>query len=82
MRETSSLGVRYYSVKRKIAVRKFVNTEFEDGLVAVKIAKYNKEIVNIAPEYEDCRKIAVKSGKSLKNIMHEAWQKAEAVLDE
>lgn len=82
MKETSSLGVRYYSVKRKIAVRKFVNTEFADGLVAVKIAKYNNEIVNIAPEYEDCKKIAVKSGKPLKNIMHDAWQKAEAMLDE
>ncbi|NCD07957.1 MAG: nickel pincer cofactor biosynthesis protein LarC [Negativicutes bacterium] len=82
MRETSSLGVRYYPVKRKIAVRKFVNAEFDDGLVAVKIAKYNNEIINIAPEYEDCSKIAKKSGKSLKNIMHEAWQKAEAMLDE
>ena len=77
LKETSSLGVRYYPVQRKIASRRFINAEFDNGSVAVKVAAYNEEIVNFAPEYEDCRKIAEKTGKPLKNIMQAAIKKAE-----
>ncbi|NLH46185.1 MAG: nickel pincer cofactor biosynthesis protein LarC [Acholeplasmataceae bacterium] len=77
LKETSSLGLRYYSVQRKIASRKFINAEFDNASVAVKVAAYNEEIVNFAPEYEDCRKIAEKTGKPLKNIMQAAIKKAE-----
>lgn len=77
LNETSSLGLRYYQVKRKIAVRRFINTELTDGSVAVKIAIYNDKIVNVAPEYEDCRKIADITGRSLKSVMREAIKKAE-----
>ena len=81
-RETSSLGLRYYPVKRKIASRRFIETELADGSVAVKIATYNEELVNIAPEYEDCRKIADKTGKALKNVMQEAIKKAEEEIND
>lgn len=77
LKETSSLGVRYYPVQRKIASRRFINAELDNGSVAVKVAAYNEEIVNFAPEYEDCRKIADKTGKPLKKVMQEAIKKAE-----
>ena len=82
LKETSSLGLRYYPVKRKIALRRFIDTELADGTVAVKIATYNEEIVNIAPEYEDCKKIADKTGKALKKVMQEAIKKAEEDLND
>ena len=82
LKETSSLGLRYYPVKRKIASRKFIDTELADGTVAVKVANYNGEMVNIAPEYEDCRKIAEKTGKALKQVMQEAIKKAEEELND
>ena len=82
LKETSSLGLRYYPVKRKIALRRFIDTELADGTVAVKIATYNEEMVNIAPEYEECRKIADKTGKPLKKVMQEAIKKAEEDLND
>lgn len=82
LKETSSLGLRFYPVQRKIASRSFIDTEFADGSVAVKVATYNGEIVNIAPEYEDCRKLADKTSKALKVIMHEALKKAEEELND
>lgn len=82
LQETSSLGLRYYPVKRKIASRSFIHTELTDGSVAVKIAAYNGKIVNIAPEYEDCRKLADKTGKPLKHIMQESLKKTEAKLND
>lgn len=82
LKETSSLGLRYYPVKRKIALRRFIDTELADGSVSVKIATYNEELVNIAPEYEDCKKIADKTGKALKDIMQEAIKKAEEDLND
>ncbi|MHC1718761.1 MAG: nickel pincer cofactor biosynthesis protein LarC [Acidaminococcaceae bacterium] len=82
LRETSSLGLRYYPVKRKIASRGFIGTELADGNVVVKIATYKEEMVNIAPEYEDCKKIAEKTGKPLKNIIQAAIKKAEEDLND
>ena len=83
LKETSSLGLRYYQVKRKIASRRFIDTDLaDDGTVAVKIATYNEDIVNIAPEYEDCRKIADKTGRALKKVMQEAIKKAEEDINE
>ncbi len=82
LKETSSLGLRYYPVKRKIASRRFIDTELTYGNIAVKIATYNEEMVNIAPEYEDCRKIADKTGKPLKKVMQEAIKKAEEDLND
>ncbi len=82
LKETSSLGLRHYPVNRTIAFRRFIDTEFPDGSVAVKIATYKETLVNIAPEYEDCRKIADKTGKALKIVMQEAIKKAEEELND
>ena len=82
LKETSSLGLRHYPVNRTIAFRRFIDTEFANGSVAVKVATYNGEIVNFAPEYEDCRKIADKTGKALKIVMKEAIKKAEEEIND
>lgn len=82
MTETSTLGVRYYPVSRKIAERDVIISELSEGRVGVKIAKFNGERVNLAPEYEDCKKAAENSGKALKTIMREALKKAEETLND
>ncbi len=58
LRETSSIGLRYYETKRKIMERemKYVNTEF--GKVHFKISRLGNEIIKAVPEFEDCKKIA------------------------
>jgi len=42
------------------------------GTVKVKVAKLGDEIVNIAPEYEDCRRLALERGVPLKEVMSAA----------
>ncbi|HWR31287.1 MAG TPA: LarC family nickel insertion protein, partial [Negativicutes bacterium] len=70
--ETSSIGVRWQVVSRTVADRSIVSVTTEWGSVGVKIAMRNGEIINIAPEFGDCRTLAEKSGAPLKKIYQAA----------
>lgn len=79
--ETTSLGVRYYEVHRHINYRKFTTVTLPEGEVHIKYAQLGTKIVNLAPEFEDCKALALTSGRSLKAIMQAATAAAEAQLD-
>lgn len=70
--ETSTLGVRRQELERVCLRRetRMVKTSF--GKVAVKVARWGDEVMNFAPEYEACRKLAVKRGVPLKRVYDEA----------
>ncbi|MDR7865975.1 MAG: nickel pincer cofactor biosynthesis protein LarC [Sporomusaceae bacterium] len=70
--ETTTIGMRYYPVSRLEAERQMVAVETPWGQVRVKIGAVKGQIANAAPEFEDCRKIAVEHGLPLKIV----WQKA------
>ena len=72
--ETSSIGVRWQEVRRTVANRSIVPVMTEWGSVGVKIAERNGEIINIAPEFADCRALAEQSGTPLKKIYQAALQ--------
>ncbi len=57
--ETTSLGVRYYDVKRRVLARESVLMETVYGEIAVKRIIAPDGSVRMAPEYEVCRKIAL-----------------------
>lgn len=80
--ETTSLGVRYYAVHRHINYRKFTTVTLPEGEVKIKYAQMGEKIVNIAPEFEDCKALALKGGRSLKTIMQVATAAAEAQLEQ
>ncbi|MCP4446008.1 MAG: nickel pincer cofactor biosynthesis protein LarC [Myxococcales bacterium] len=67
-RETTSIGVRYRRMERTVLLRSITKVETKYGTVAVKVAREGKTIVNAAPEYEDCRALAVAKGVSLKLV--------------
>ena len=71
-RETTTLGVRQSTVKRHTLKREHfaVNTPF--GPVRVKVARLNSHVLNVAPEYEDCKKVAEEQGVPLKQVLAEA----------
>lgn len=73
--ETSTLGVRISQVERNCLPRETVKIESEFGAVDVKIAKFKDKIVNIKPEYEQIREIALKSNKSLREVEREVLEK-------
>ena len=55
--ETTTLGVRYHSVERRVLQRTIRQVETEYGPIGVKVGLVNNA-QRIAPEYEDCVRLA------------------------
>lgn len=66
--ETSTLGLRIQAAERRVQSRKWVDVETPHGRVRVKISGER----SYAPEYEDCRRLALSTGVALKEIIAEA----------
>jgi uncharacterized protein (TIGR00299 family) protein len=66
--ETTTIGLRRYPVQRTTLDREFVEVKTEYGTVRVKVSRMDGEIVNFAPEYEDCARIAREKNVSLKQV--------------
>lgn len=78
--ETTTIGVRCYEANRRVLVRESVSLETQFGTVKMKIARSNGHVLNAAPEFEDCQRIAEERGVPLKAVMAEAvatWEKAK-----
>ncbi len=73
--ETTTLGIRVQRIERNCLPREIVKVKTEFGAVDVKIARYNKKIVSAKPEYEQIRKIALKSKTSLLEIEKRVLEK-------
>jgi uncharacterized protein (DUF111 family) len=70
--ETSTLGVRLQEVNRQVLSRRFVPVRTRGGVVRMKVADVGAGWQKAAPEYEDCKTIAKRTGRPLKTIMDEA----------
>lgn len=79
LQETTSIGMRIYPVSRAMASREFMVIGLPWGDVKVKISSYQGKICNVAPEYEDCRKIAEATGVPLKVVQHVALKEAMSI---
>lgn len=71
-RETTTLGIRQSTVQRRTLQRESITVETSVGPIRMKIARLNGHILNVAPEYEDCRKAAADRGVPLKQVLAEA----------
>jgi uncharacterized protein (TIGR00299 family) protein len=69
LKETTTIGLRFYEVSRVVLQRetKLVDTEF--GKVRVKFSRFGDEILKATPEYEDCKRIAKKLNMPLIEVM-------------
>ncbi len=65
MRETSTFGVRGYAVTRYAAGRETREAETPYGAVRVKLKVLDGVVAGLAPEYEDCRRVAAERGIAL-----------------
>jgi uncharacterized protein (TIGR00299 family) protein len=72
--ETTTLGVRRRQEQRQILQRNWTTVATRWGNVRLKIASLNGAVTNYAPEYEDCRRIAMDRHVPLKSVMQEAVQ--------
>ncbi|WP_173917678.1 nickel insertion protein [Halobacillus sp. Marseille-Q1614] len=72
--ETTTLGVRYYPLSVKRLGRQFKEVETPWGFVTVKEGLLNDKVVQRAPEYSSCKKIADKYHIPLKKVYQEVWK--------
>jgi len=75
LRETSAFGVRRTIAERRKLRREFVPVKTKFGSVTVKLGKLNGKVVQAAPEFEACKKLAAQKKVPLKQI-YEAAMKA------
>ncbi len=71
-RETTSIGVRYYPVGRRVLEREFKTVRVHGENVGLKLAALGGRTVNVQPEYDDLVKASRKTGRPLKEIAHHA----------
>jgi hypothetical protein len=70
--ETTTLGVRIRHEQRRILQREHVTVQSSWGPIRVKLGRLQGDVVNCAPEFEDCRSIAESTGVPLKTVLQEA----------
>ena len=74
-RETTTIGAHWRIEAKMALMRELAEVKTEWGKVRIKVARLaSGEIVNAAPEYEDCRKIAEEHKVPLKKVMQAAAQ--------
>ena len=79
--ESTTLGVRVREVKRlRLGQQNFI-AETKYGKIRVKVGIFKGKIKNIAPEYEDCKKIAKLHKVPLKEVYEEAKWSAQRIAD-
>lgn len=71
LEETSTFGIRHYDVVRTELKRenKLIKTPF--GKVRIKIGTFAGSRLTVSPEYEDCKKLALKKGIPVKRVYEE-----------
>jgi uncharacterized protein (TIGR00299 family) protein len=69
LKETTTIGLRFYEAERKTLQRQIKTVDTEFGKVKVKFSRLGDEILKVAPEYEDCKKIAKRLNMPLMEVM-------------
>jgi pyridinium-3,5-bisthiocarboxylic acid mononucleotide nickel chelatase len=67
-RETTTLGIRSYEVDRRALARSIICVETPYGLIDVKVAQLNGQVVNEMPEFDQCRHAATRAGVPVKVV--------------
>ena len=67
-RETTTIGLRHSEVDRECLQREMVAVETPLGMVGFKVAWRDGRVINAAPEFEDCVKLAATHHLSIKEV--------------
>jgi hypothetical protein len=68
-RETTTIGVRTHTAQRRTLARQSITVATPLGDVRMKVARMNGTVLNAAPEFEDCQRIAAAKGIPLKEVL-------------
>jgi uncharacterized protein (TIGR00299 family) protein len=69
LRHSTTLGVRLTEADRVIAQRRMIDVKTEFGVARAKVKEIGGKAIDVAPEYEDCRRMARESGRDLGVVM-------------
>src|SRR5580704_2716624 len=76
--ETTTFGVRAYRAQRRVLPREWVSVGTEYGEVRIKVSRVNGRILHVAPEFEDCKKLAAEKDVPLQRVIAEALRSYQA----
>ena len=71
LEESTTLGVRFYEAERLKVHRRLEEVDTMFGKVGVKIFQDSDNVMNVSPEYEDCKRIARERKVPLRKIYEE-----------
>jgi len=80
LRETTTLGLRWREEERSRTDREIISLQTRYGKIRFKLARWEGRMVNLAPEYEDCKRLALKKRVPLKEVFEEAKKGAMTLL--
>jgi uncharacterized protein (DUF111 family) len=78
--ETSTIGVRCQQLEKRMLFRRTECIPTPWGKVRIKVAEGAGGILNVSPEYEDCKEIALRAKKPLKEVYKEVefiWRSSQ-----
>lgn len=70
--ETSTIGIRTDLRSRTCLQRDVVTVDTKYGPIGVKVARRAGQVINVQPEYDDCKSVAARSGVGVKLVRDEA----------
>jgi len=80
LKETTTIGLRWREEVRARADREILSLRTKYGKIRFKLARWDGKMINVSPEYEDCKRLALEKRISLKEIFEEAKKEAMAYL--
>jgi uncharacterized protein (TIGR00299 family) protein len=73
-RETTTIGLRSYEVDRECLDRASIVVDTPIGVVRFKVARRDGRVLNAAPEFDDCVRLATAHNLSVKEVQAMAMQ--------
>ncbi|MEV6266047.1 nickel pincer cofactor biosynthesis protein LarC [Kribbella sp. NPDC051936] len=77
--ETTAIGLREYPISKHAADREFTTIKLDGQSISVKIARYDGQVVNVQPEYDDVVAAAAELNQPVKLVLARAVAAAEAL---
>jgi uncharacterized protein (DUF111 family) len=79
--ETTTLGLRWRVEERAKAHREIRTLRTRFGKMRFKLARWDGKVVNLSPEYDDCKRLALEKGIPIKEVFEEARTEALAAKE-
>lgn len=80
LRHSTTLGVRLAPMQRVVAERRIIEVQTRVGRARVKVKELRGQAIDVAPEYEDCRRISMETGVDLGEVTRAVAEAARKEL--